>query len=452
MCNIVFRLKTLNINYLNKSVTRNKNVTAFFHMNTLNVKISFFKNCYAGTEPINGGTFFDVVTSEKLPKQYRPLLDRIKAEPDKKKRGTLKERLPIFTPSGIFSERKAEGLISHSGLLSFDLDSDGNPFLNADTVERVKAELSKLPEVAYMQTSASGTGLWGVIPLAYPDRHKEQFEALEVAFAEQGYKIDSACSDVCRARFWSYDPAPYFNLEARKFTGLPKPKPARPVYVRDTERPNDLAMQAAEYLIKNRVNLECTYTNFRNIMFACKNEWGEAGKDIALDILHNCTTFAASNTARNFDTLWRNAKRESGTIYTGASIVYWAGEGFKSRNQERPAPAHHSPKPNAWQTFTPTQGKPFQQIVTPEGYPAVFDDARPAPEAIAANIRDTTTEPSPAIPDLMERNGWKLDGVFPLDESEAKAWQVSRQRAQAIMSRATSAANKEQQQTKKTRK
>ncbi len=421
-----------------------------FFMNILNAKISYFKNCYAGTEPDNRGTFYDVVTSEKLPKQCGALLDRIKAEPDKKRRNTLKEKLPIFTPSGVFSERKNEGLISHSGLLSFDLDDGGNPFLNTDTVEAVKAELSKLPVIAYMQTSASGKGLWGVIPLAYPDRHTEQFEAMEAAFARMGYKLDKGCSDVCRARFWSYDPHPYINLEARKFTGLPKPKPERPVYVRDTARPNDLAMQAAEYLIKNRVPLECTYANFMRVAFACKSEWGEDGKGIALDILHSCTTFPQSNTARNFDAHWRNAKRDSGRIVTAGSLVLMAKEaGFKYGNQERPAPAHHSPNPDAWQTFTPTQGKPFQQIVTPEGYPAVFDDVRPAPEAIAANIQDTTTEPSPAIPALMERYGWKFEGVFPLDESESKAWEISRQRAKAIMSRATSAANANQLHTKK---
>ena len=244
-----------------------------------------------------------------------------------------------------------------------------------------------------------------------------------MAFAEQGYKIDSACSDVCRARFWSYDPAPYFNLEARKFTGLPKPKPERRVYVRDTERPTDLAMQAAEYLIKNRVPLECTYANFMRITFACKSEWGEAGKDIALDILHGCTTFAQSNTARNFDTLWRNAKRENGPVITGGSIVHWATSApnsrFGKRTQERPAPAPQQP----------TIQK--NEVVLTDGYPAAWDLPTPTPSSSAAR---TLVESSEVL-------ALRFDGVFPLDENEAKAWATSRQRAKAILSRATSAAN-----------
>ena len=78
--------------------------------------------------------------------------------------------------------------------------------------------------------------------MAFPIRHKEQFEALEKAFDRLGYKIDPACSDICRLRFWSYDPVPYFNLNARLFTGLPKqtPEPPRTGRHRHREAPHPL--------------------------------------------------------------------------------------------------------------------------------------------------------------------------------------------------------------------
>lgn len=419
-------------------------------MNILNVKISFFKNCYAGTEPINGGTFYDVITSEKLAKQYGPLLDWIRAEPDKIKRKALKEQLPVFTPSGMFSERNEKGLISHSGLLSFDLDSDGNPFLNAGTVEAVKAELSKLPVVAFIQVSASGTGLWGVIPIAYPDRHKEQFEALETAFTGFGYKLDKGCSDVCRARFWSYDPAPYINLEARKFTGLPKPKPERPAFIRESARPDDLAMQAAEYLIKNRVSLECTYANFMRIAFACKNEWGENGKDIALDILHSCSTFPQSNTARNFDTHWRNAKRESGNVVTAGSLVLLAKEaGFKYRNQERPTTA---PQPPTMPQVTPpvfvpdyshehhtdqNKGQSNEVLLNADGYPAEWDIQPTQNESLVHSMKA-----NPEVRELIKRFDLKFEGIEPITDESEKVWLKLKERANAIVSRAKSKGHK----------
>jgi hypothetical protein len=383
-------------------------------MNALNCKISFFNNCFDTGNPVNEGTFFQVVTSEKLRQKYGPLVDLIRATIDKKERKPLKEKLPCFTPSGTFGGRTAAGLIKPSGLLSFDLDAGGNPFLNAGTVEAVKAEICKLPEVAFCQISASGTGLWGVVPMAYPERHDEQFEALEKAFARMGYKIDPACKDVCRLRFWSYDPAPYFNLNARPFTGLPKRIPEPPhTWSRGHlagPPPDDLPAQAAAYLVQNRVPLECTYATFMRIAFACKYAWGDAGKETALDILNACTTFAQSNTARKFDTLWRNIRRENGTTTTAGTLVHLAKEhGFKYATHSAPPPTwtpntttpaqmpapriepptapHSAPDAATWQTVR-INGTTFEQQMTPDNYPAVWDDPRPAPEAIAANIRD----------------------------------------------------------------
>lgn len=385
-------------------------------MNVLDTEISFFKNCFDADNPINGGTFLQIVTSEKLVSQYRPLVDRIRATADPAERKRLKEKLPCFTPSGLFRKHDKDGLIKHSGLLSFDLDAGKNPFLNAGTVEAVKAEICKLPEVAFCQISASGTGLWGVVILAYPERHEEQFEALKAAFAKKVYVVDSACKDIPRLRFWSYDPAQYINPNAIPFAGLPKrtPEPPRPSFARGHlagPPPDDLPAQAAAYLVKNRVPLECTYANFMRIAFACKHAWGDAGKDTALDILHACTTFSQSNTARKFDTLWRNIKRENGTTTTAGTLVHIAKEhGFKYAAQGAPLPTwtpnttmpapmpapkvepptapHSAPDAANWQTVT-VNGTTFEQ--------------RPAPEAIATNIRDNAAA-------LCEAAGWIKTG------------------------------------------
>jgi hypothetical protein len=49
----------------------------------------------------------------------------------------------------------------------------------------------------------------------------------------------------------------------------------------------------------------------------------------------------------------------------------------------------------------------------------------------------------------LERYGWKFDGVFPLDESEAKAWSISRQRALSLLSRKKSKEDSQRLHTKK---
>ncbi len=404
-------------------------------MNLLDVKISYFDDCHTTTQPDNRGTFFQLATSERLASKHRPLIEEIRATDNTTERKELKKRLPIITPSGTFSHRSAAGLIRHSGLLSFDLDAQQNPFLDARTVNTAKAELSKLPEVAFCQISASGNGLWGVVPLAFPDRHKEQFEALETAFNSMGYVIDPSCKDVCRPRFWSYDPEPYFNAAAQIFTGLPKPRPVFNAPPRNaTARPDDLAGQAADYLIKERVSLECTYANFLQIAFACKSEWGDAGKEIALDILHACTTFSASNTARNFDTHWRNIRRDSGRVVTAGSLVKLAKDaGFKYRAQDAHtapqlptaanyAPAAGVPAQNREHHTNPKTGQAFDLEMTADGYPAGWDAPADVREALAAY-------------------GWKFEGRQPITEQGEKEWQESRQRAQAIVNRARSREN-----------
>ncbi len=398
-------------------------------MNVLDCKISFFNNCRDTGNPVNNGTFFQIVTSEKLLNKYGLIIDQIRATNDPEGRKRLKEKLPCFTPSGTFGKRNAAGLITRSGLMSFDLDAKENPFLNAETVEAVKAEISKLPEVVFCEISASGTGLWGVVLTAYPERHNEQFESLEKSFARMGYKIDPACRDVCRLRFWSYDPAPYFNLNARPFTGLHK-RASEPLYTRSRGHlawppPDDLPAQAAAYLAQNRIPLECTYDNFMRIAFACKHEWGEAGKDTALDILHACTTFSTSNTVRNFDTLWRNIRRDTGTTTTAGSLVHLAKtHGFKYKATttapqptQSPNVAHAAPQPPTAtkpapsalrrERFTDREtGQPFEVLLNGDGYPAAWDLPDEQRESLARMIQK-----NPAVTELIARFDLKPDGV-----------------------------------------
>ena len=213
----------------------------------LNVDVSFFEKKEATAKPIIGN-LLKILTSKKLVDKWGANIEKIRSTPDKKERDALKVNLPAFTPSGTFTTRSDAGLIAHSGFISFDLDAGPNTFLNADTAEQVKAEISKLNIIAYCGLSASGTGVWGLIPLAYPERHGEQFDALKMAFLENGYVIDKACKDVSRLRFWSLDTAPYINHNAKLFKGLPNPKPA-PRYEpkrSNTTPPDDIPAQAAE--------------------------------------------------------------------------------------------------------------------------------------------------------------------------------------------------------------
>jgi len=369
---------------------------AIFSVNIQTAETSFFMSATDTANPITGN-LFSILTSKKLAEKHGPIIEKLRATPDKKERDALKKKLPGFTPSGTFATRSESGLIAHNGFISFDLDAGINTFLNAATAEQVKREISKYPEVAYCGLSASGAGVWGLIPLAYPERHKEHFEALKMAFLKDGYIIDGACKDICRFRFWSLDNAPYINPNAKPFERLPLPAP-RYAPMRSTAPPDDLPAQAAEYLIKNRIPLECTYNFYMKIAWACKDHWGDDGEGIALDILNACTTFAASNTAsdKKWTQLWKSGGRKGGSkIGIGTLVDIAKAKDFKYTSQAapidtKPQPAPSLPPPGTWERFDGQINEPFEQIMTADDYPpypAIWDEPGPAAEAIKRCIR-----------------------------------------------------------------
>jgi hypothetical protein len=144
--------------------------------------------------------------------EYTPMVDRIRSTTDENERKRLKSSLPAITPSGIFSERRANKLIAHSGLICIDIDGKDNP--NIMDMEELKKELSSNDHILYCGLSVSGNGLFCLIPIAYPEQHKGHFYALQKDFKDMGIVIDGGCSDVGRLRGYSSDENPHVNPEA----------------------------------------------------------------------------------------------------------------------------------------------------------------------------------------------------------------------------------------------
>lgn len=129
-----------------------------------------------------------------------------------------KQQLPGATLSGLFSRRKGDCLIQHTGFVAIDIDLGDNTSIgNFGTILRT---LRHRAEVAMYMRSCSGTGYFALIPLAYPEHHKEQFRALQKEYAAMGIVLDNACSDITRIRFASYDEHPYVNEQAIPYKGM----------------------------------------------------------------------------------------------------------------------------------------------------------------------------------------------------------------------------------------
>lgn len=187
----------------------------------LNTEISVFRNYNTAYNPRT----INMLTWLRSAK-HADTVRWIRSIENKKQRDQLKATLPACTPSGVFTRRAEKHLVCHSGLLQIDIDSTGNERIS--NYSDLKEELSHLDYVAYVGLSVSGKGFWGLIPLAYPERHKEQFAALEKDFAGWGITLDTKPKNVASLRGYSYDDSAYFNHSAVAYEKCyQEPKPVK---------------------------------------------------------------------------------------------------------------------------------------------------------------------------------------------------------------------------------
>lgn len=203
--------------------TRTNKIRVRVMKSVLNIEVSCFKDYSTPNDPRNVN-LLHWLRSQK----YQNEVNRIRIEQDPEVRKQLKSKLPGITPSGLFTHRKQDSLITHSGLIQFDIDlTEENKLIT--NWNDLKSELSKIPNIAYIGLSVSGRGYWGLIPIPKePENHKRYFEAIHEAFIKIGIKLDSAPQNPASLRGYSYDSTAYYNHEAKLFkTFLPKPVPVQ---------------------------------------------------------------------------------------------------------------------------------------------------------------------------------------------------------------------------------
>jgi hypothetical protein len=261
-----------------------------------NIKVSVYRN-------VNDSKSQETVSLlrwlEGFPR-LNPTVDRIRLEPDKKKRGAMKEKLPAITASGIFHpERKDENLIQHSGFIALDFDG------LADQLE-TKQLLANIENVFYCGLSVSGRGLWALIPLQHPEHHRRQYEALEADFKALGLVTDPRCINVGRLRYYSYDPQPVFNLEAVPYSKI-APEPAK-ILPRFEPRDNDNT--ALEKLISKieatQTDITSDYGDWLKLAGALASIYGEAGRGLFHRISRFYPDYKPRETDRQYSACLRN--------------------------------------------------------------------------------------------------------------------------------------------------
>jgi hypothetical protein len=257
----------------------------------------------------------------------RAIVDRLRAEPDEAQRKAMKKQLPVATISGLFRPtRKAENLVQHSGLICIDIDGKDNPEMSA---EQIKDELARLEEVAYASLSVSGKGVFCIVPIATPRKHKAHFRAIEADFKAMGIVVDPACKDVCRGRIMSYDSQPYYNPSATTYTyckeepRLQPPRPAKHFDVGTEDMQVERYVRACE---RYRLNVAGDYDSWFHIG-AALTSMGERGRGY----FHRLSALDCKYNPRECDMKFSNLLSTTSRVGLGTFFHYmqqWIGKGM----------------------------------------------------------------------------------------------------------------------------
>lgn len=173
----------------------------------------------------SGGKTFEaskVLALIKTGGKQRELILKIAEETDKKKRAEMKMGLPAICFNGEFTYRNISSFISHSGLMTVDID-------NLLDLDGARKSIEALPYVYSCFLSPSYNGLKVLVKIPTINvselgsqesdfKFKEYFTGIVLDWEESiGIKIDPSGKDTSRVCFASYDPNIYINENATVF-------------------------------------------------------------------------------------------------------------------------------------------------------------------------------------------------------------------------------------------
>lgn len=246
---------------------------------------------------------------------WRAKVEAIRAEKDPAKQKALKDALPCFMPAGTFRHPDNSGLIAPSGFLYADIDY--KPEKGENTALGgfdLKAEIWRVPCVAYCGLSCRGAGYSLLIPIADPAKYRDYYKALQVDFEKCGLTLDPQCKNIGRKKFVSWDADPYINTAARPYSYT---LPEREHTTRETlGRELDATETAAKveavisYLEANRLDITADYDTWIALLAALANTFGDAGRDYAHRLSQYHAKYTAAETDAKYNSLLKGGNLE----------------------------------------------------------------------------------------------------------------------------------------------
>lgn len=118
----------------------------------------------------------------------------------------VKDTLPVFTPTGIFTHRSIAGLSEYNGVICLDIDHIDDP-------SDLKNKCKKLSWVWTAFITPSGKGLKVLVKTNATVNNYRQVEikVSEMFTSATDAIRDNRCKDIARIQFVSYDPEIWIN-------------------------------------------------------------------------------------------------------------------------------------------------------------------------------------------------------------------------------------------------
>lgn len=246
-------------------------------------------------------TVLDAIKSGK----WKDQITRLRSIQDETEQKAFKNTLLCFTGSGVFSSRKTEGLIAHSGIMILDFDAKDNPRI----IEK-RQDLIADRHTAFLFTSCRGNGLAVGVKIDGVKR-AETFQYLEQYYQEKhGLITDKGCKDVCRLRFISYDPDLHLNENAEPVIVpsdfLEETKHSKPVL-----HANDKSHEIMRAIIASgKLIGDDSYDDWLKIGFALTSEFGEEGRKYFHELSKLSPKYDSVECDRKFDNCLETNKGE----------------------------------------------------------------------------------------------------------------------------------------------
>ena len=207
-----------------------------------------------------------------------------------------KRSMPCYTPSGVFEVRNSEGLICHSGVLCVEWDK-------VENVDALKDLLGGLPFIFYAGLSCSGRGVFALIKIADPTKHREYFRALSEYFGGIGYRVDESGKDVCRLRVASYDAEPIFNAKSEVWSELPRV--VAPTYTPRLAMATDerLLLAGVDYITRHGIDITQGRNNWLAIGSCVKSILGARGEEVFVSLSRYHQKYREYDTRKTYRTI-----------------------------------------------------------------------------------------------------------------------------------------------------